>query len=172
MNEATYDEVLGELMLAREELDNSQWVIGDGAIRIFGDNLPKRGKKGEKSLISLAGDLGVGIRSMQDWYKLASFYPKPTRNLFENLSYTHYRVARRYAGDIEQAMELLEYACQEGQSVAGFERHLKEVIGKPRPKPDDMIRLPRLFLGRAIEMLEGKIALEKPFIEQLKEYLQ
>ena len=165
----SYEELLGQLLIVRATNDSCQWAMGDGAAIALGENLVMKGKQGEVNLTKLANDLGVGVRSMQDWYKVATFYPEPARHVFENLSYTHYRMARRYAGDVEQAMELLEHACVEGLSVAKFEHHLKEVVGKPQPKPDDSVKVPRLLLTRAVGLIE---TLEPELAQLLREYLQ
>ncbi len=151
--------------------DKMQWGLGDLANLFMGTELVKQGKRGEKTLKEFANDAGVASRSMQEYYSMANFYPPEYRALFApTITYTHARIAKSYGKNLGYAMELLEDAAH--KSTDEFTRFLKAQGETVQPKPDDMIRLPRLLLIRAVGMLRGELALENELINQLEEYLQ
>jgi len=79
------------------------------------------------SIATFAKDIGCNVRTLQSFAQLAAFYPPDTRDEFENISFSHYKLAHRYSDkSLDTALALLEVASSQGLSCEAFEQHLRE----------------------------------------------
>lgn len=124
-NTSSYEELVTIGIELRTLKDNIQWQLGDLG-KHFVPN-PKQGVTTSKTLASFACDIGMNARTLQEYTKVASFYPEAMRNDYPNLSYSHWRTALRFADKaLDIAISFLDYASDEGLSCDAFEAWLVE----------------------------------------------
>jgi hypothetical protein len=116
-NAQNYEVITEKIRTLLEETTNNEWEIGDliGAVT---KDVPK--KQVREVLVSIAKDTGLEYSTVTQREWISSRFPKEKRNIAPNLSYTHYRVA---AG-LENPVEALEKASDEGMTVAQFKSYI------------------------------------------------
>jgi hypothetical protein len=123
MTDTTYEEIVATGQKINTSIEQGKWDLGDLANVIKLTGLP---------ISDYAKDVGCAVRSLQDWAVLAWFYPPDRRDLYPNLSYTHYRDARRAAVKVledlldqrRRAHQLLALASDKGWTIEQFEYEL------------------------------------------------
>lgn len=122
---ATYEDLL-ELGISLVKMKGDiQWQLGDLAA-CFVPN-PTQGIRHNKTIAAYACDIGMNARTLQEYVKLALFYPPQHREDFPNLSYSHFRTALRFSDkQLKLALAYLEHASDEGLSCDGMEAWLVE----------------------------------------------
>lgn len=78
------------------------------------------------SLNDFANHVGLEVRSLQNYARLASFYPPDVRASYPMLRYTYFRYAYQFShGDLQVAKTYLEYAADNLPTCSAFYNYLK-----------------------------------------------
>lgn len=118
-------------------VEANYWKLGDLAAEF--EVTAGRPQEGDEAptLGDLANGWGVARASVSEWRSNARFYP-PRFRTFDDLSYSHYTLARRAGDDIEDALELLTIASAQAFSISGFKRFLSGVLAEGPARVDEL----------------------------------
>jgi hypothetical protein len=107
------------------EMTERRWLLGDVASRI-------EKQYGKNRIGDFAKDTGNTVSSLKQYRAMAKFYEKSTRYLFENLTWSHYRHAKRLK-DLETSLDLLEQASVNSWSCEMTGVEIAKKVGKKVP---------------------------------------
>lgn len=115
-----------------EDKTNSQWRLGDLFIRASTRFLAATAKRGDQKrlLDDFASAIGENPSSLKVYYTVSAFYPCDARASFANLSYAHFKIAKRL-GDLDSALAMLERASAEGWSTRQTTDAVKAALNEP-----------------------------------------
>lgn len=125
-----YEESVSLGIMLMEGISKNQWALGDLGIQFIASE--KDGTSNSSTLVKFAHDIGLDERRMQEYTQLAKFYPVEVRGQFETLYWTHFRLAKRYCLNFEDALDALEYAASNALKTTRFEAWLVEHKNKPK----------------------------------------
>lgn len=109
----SWEDFVSAGMIARELKDTSQWFLGELALGI-------ETRYGENTLDSYAREIGINPRSLVEYRRVASRYPREKRVRF--LSFSHHQRALK-SGDPQ---EVLKLASDNEWSIRQLDRYMVE----------------------------------------------
>lgn len=121
-----YESILEAGRAARERGDETAWLVGDLAMRVGI-------KYGENRLRDFATEAGYATVTVRAYRKVSATFPKNVRNLFGNITFSHYRYVLNAVGDdgdIEEALDYLKRASDDNWSVDYLRQTLAREQGK------------------------------------------
>ncbi len=114
-----------------EEMTVRRWRQGDVTLRI-------EGAYGDGIIEKFATALNVNSSTLKQRRTMSNFYTSDTRYLFENsVGYSHYREAMR-CGNIDDAIDSLNYASENDMPVWKFSEYINKRLGKERRNSDSI----------------------------------
>lgn len=124
----SYEELVENCRIAREDIDKNRWLVGDTALFV-------ETAYGEHTLEDFAREIGANQSTVKGWKRVAKFYPNSIRaELIQsnpNLSYTYFKDALRLE-TLEAAIEWLADVSSMGYSADEASRRLTEKLGRKR----------------------------------------
>lgn len=121
-SEQLFTQICEEGLEARNSRDNQSWRLGD---------LANRATRIKGTVKEFADFIGTPERTTQGWANVSHFFPKDTRHLYPTTSYTHYKYAAQFGGDLAGALALLDQADANYMTCQEFYRHCQLEKGKP-----------------------------------------
>lgn len=108
---------------AEQDMAARRWCLGDLAGLVAK-------QYGKNRLGDFAKAINVPVPTVKQYRRMAAFYPKDTRYLFENVGYSHYRAALRLK-ELDAALELLAVCAAEDKTVEAAQIAVAEAVGQP-----------------------------------------
>lgn len=122
----SYESLVDYARSYSEDLDNARWILGDCANTI-------NTRYGDRTMDELAKDIGQHRSTLYQYAKVANFYPEDIRHkirdTMQNITYSHMRDALRL-GDVNKAVEWLEFVSDTGKTVDEASHDLTEQLGR------------------------------------------
>lgn len=106
--------------------DRNRWALGDLGLKVVR-------RYGEESLAMFADDIKKVRRStMYDYCRVSKFFPRPTRDQFPALSWSHYRDAARLE-KLDDALSVLTESQDKDRSVEKQKAVVNKLLDEPAP---------------------------------------
>lgn len=132
-----WDELCERGRLARENMDQGRWDIGDDALLVEKDY-------GENSIAAYAREILVAVKRVEEYRTVCGFYEKSARAEFlestPNITYTHYRTGMRMK-DISRAYWFLAKAALRNWTTDHADAVMTRYLGRKRKKADEHVLL-------------------------------
>lgn len=133
------------------EIGLLRWRQGDLALRV-------EKQYGEKSLAKYASEIGVKYPTLRQRREMSAFYTPDTRDQFENLFYTHYREAKRFAA-LDMAMRALNKASLRSWPITHFAAFIDRCVGKAKSEPHIEGTIAESYGGSVLIKLDSDVQL-------------
>lgn len=118
-----YGAAVSLAMSAEGDMSARRFLLGDLALLV-------RSSYGKNRMADFATKAGIARSTMSQYKGMSEFYPSDFRYVYENLSYSHLRIAKQFK---EDAYEFLAEASYSGWTVEQAQIKATERLGKPMP---------------------------------------
>lgn len=126
-HEPTFDSLCDLAREVRQSRDGLTWKLGDLVNILLENQLG--------TIPEFAKHVGLTAHTLEGYGRVSDFYPDSQR-LFAYCGYTHYKYARQFAaGDMNKALDFLEYAEGIQATCDEFYKYLCDMAGKPQTEP-------------------------------------
>lgn len=100
-SEIVPSDIQDELITLRDNLTRSSFRIGDIALQIIAGT-----QYGVEAVYSAVGSfVGKSSRTIREYASVSAFYPDEVRQMYDLLSFDHFRVAMRFGSNWLEALE-------------------------------------------------------------------
>jgi hypothetical protein len=122
----SWEELISSGMVAREDRDNSQWLLGD---------LAKEVEKGygEDTVGKYAGEIGIVKKTLMNYRTVSTRFSPEIRKKYRKLSFSHFSTV----ASMEEPVAWLEQADDNGWSIEMLKRELHLASNKGMELKDD-----------------------------------
>ena len=121
--EENWDELVSIGMQAREAGDNSQWILGDLALKIL-KNYGSLTKDGKNVLEKFSANVGVSRNTLRRYKVVSQAWPPEKRDMY--MSHRHHMIL----ASRENRFDLIIRASDESWSTECLKKELKKMDGK------------------------------------------
>lgn len=108
---------------SENDMTSRRWLIGDLALLV-------KKEYGKNRIADFATKANLARSTVSQYRNMSAFYPDDIRYVYENLSYTHFRIAYRFK---DNALEFLAEACYSSWTIEQSQIKAQERLGKPLP---------------------------------------
>lgn len=153
----TWEEILSDGLVAREDRDGSQWKLGDLAIEVAKSY-------GEDTIGKYAGEIGIVKKTLMNYRTVSARFTNEVRTKYRKLSYSHFAALV----PLESPEAWLEKADDNDWSIEMMKRELSLAQGDSnlRDDPPKVYKCPecgkwRLKDVSTYEICRGHYSIEK-----------
>jgi hypothetical protein len=131
---------------SENDMSQRRWLIGDLALLV-------KTEYGKNRVADFATKANLARSTVSQYKNMSAFYPSDIRYVYENLSYSHFRIAYRFK---EAALEFLAEACYSSWTIETAQVKAQERLGKKLPP---MKLLDAEGCIERVDMMKGTILL-------------